>query len=291
MRIGFVAVDDARDVGSWSGIPFHMSRALADAGAEIVDINPLRVPRPRWEYARFVARQKLGDRSYRTELNPTVLASFGREITERLREADVDAVLTTSTLAVSRVSGPWPVAIWTDATLANLVGFYREFSRLSPRALSSGARSEFAALNRAALAFYSSRWAARSAVEDYGISEERVSVVPFGANLVPSGSETTIVARAAARSSETCTLVFLGVDWKRKRAEFALEVASVLNRIGIPARIRLIGVKPPSGVTAALCRSGWFVSKASARGRDFLMTSLSDVHFLIMLLLADVHRS
>ena len=70
----------------------------------------------------------------------------------------------------------------TGGAFALLVGWYSSYSGLSARTTRLGDRWEREALQRTALCIYSSQWAARSAVEDYGVDPDRIAIVQFGAN-------------------------------------------------------------------------------------------------------------
>src|SRR5205085_4346229 len=84
---------------------------------------------------------------------------------------------------IAEVGGTTPVAFWTDATFAQMVGLYPEFQRLTTATIENGDRLERLALSRSSVAIYASDWAAQSAIRDYGADPAKISVIPFGANL------------------------------------------------------------------------------------------------------------
>lgn len=77
------------------------------------------------------------------------------------------------------------------------------------------------ALSRIALVVPWSAWAARSFIDDYGVSEDRLSIVPPGVHLddwVPPPD-----AKRAGQH-ETPQLLFVGADFERKGGDLLLEV-------------------------------------------------------------------
>jgi glycosyltransferase involved in cell wall biosynthesis len=210
------------------------------------------------------------------------LRHYAREVQARLASLDVDAVLSPGTIPVAYLETSLPLVTWTDATFASMLDYYPEFSGVSPHRTRAGHEMERAALSRVDAAVYSSAWAARSAVEDYGADPARVSVIPFGANLEnePDGAE---VARAIeARSRQECRLLFMGVDWDRKGGDIALALASRLTESGVPTRLTVIGCRPAGTRRSGLVDSFGFVPKSTADGEATIRRLLGGSHFLCL---------
>src|SRR5207302_17078 len=79
-----------------------------------------------------------------------------------------------------------PVVTCNDLTAEQFVGYATHLERLSPWAARQMETVESRALSRADHAVFSSEWAAASARQHYRVPAEKLSVVPLGANLVPS---------------------------------------------------------------------------------------------------------
>lgn len=71
----------------------------------------------------------------------------------------------------------------SDATFAAMLDYYPEFSNLSKKSIREGNSIEKTAMNKASAIILSSDWAKDSAIKDYGIREEKINVIEFGANL------------------------------------------------------------------------------------------------------------
>src|SRR5690606_921506 len=124
-----------------------------------------------------------------------------------------------------------------DATHANLFDFYPDYTNMCRRIIRDGHQIEQTAIDRASAVIFSSEWAAQSAVRDYRADPAKVHVVPFGANLENPPSTRDVNDAIRARPRQICKLLFIGVDWKRKGGETAIQVAAELNRIGLPTEL------------------------------------------------------
>jgi len=286
MRIAFAAAYDPRDVGNWSGSPSFMIRALEEVGATVDVVGPLPEHRPLLQMGRKVAHRAVG-RRHLPDRDPRVLAQWAQELEQRLAGSAADAILSPSTTPVSHLRSERPIVVWTDATFGALVGFYPEFSNLSRSSVRNGRRQEEAALARVDLAVFSSQWAADGARDAYGVSEDRLEVVPFGANIeAPPAAEVT--ARIEARTQDRCRIVFIASDWFRKGGDVAVEAVGLLNEAGVPAEITLIGAQPPRGEKLpAYARYLGSVDKRSATGADRIGDLIGDAHFLLLPTRAD----
>jgi glycosyltransferase involved in cell wall biosynthesis len=86
-----------------------------------------------------------------------------------------------------------------------------------------------------------SDWNKNSAVNDYGIESNKISVIPCGANLniIPSADEINL------KATGNCNLLFLGVEWDRKGGDIALEAFRQLKQKGVNTSLHIIGCVPP----------------------------------------------
>ena len=132
-----------------------------------------------------------------------------------------------------------PTIFYTDTTHRLMVGYYWKKS-LSPQAIGHGEECERAGILRATLNLRSSRWAADSVVNDYGYDPKKTYVIEFGANiddadLVPNTRKYT--------AGEPVTILFSGVEWKRKGGDVAVETVRLLNEQGIKTKLIIAGIR------------------------------------------------
>ena len=282
MRLALVTLNDAADVHEWSGLDFHIARSLEQAGATLCRIGPLDAY---WSPVMRL-RQRWYDvtgRAYHAVADPAALAAMGEQARAQI-PPDVDAVLAVTSL-VAAALGPLavPLASWDDATNAALADYYPDFQRMAPVS-----RRQCDAMGRRAamsvsLAIYASEWAAASARSAYGLPEERVAVVPFGANLTRLPSREVVDASIAARPRDVCRLLWAGVDWERKGGRLAVAIGQSLRDAGVDVELTVVGCTPAErGALPGWVEVTGFVSKRDPAGEARLAELFSRSHFFVM---------
>jgi glycosyltransferase involved in cell wall biosynthesis len=282
VKLAFVSLNDSTDVLQWSGLNYHIARSLERAGATLVRVGPLTHP---WTTGMKLRRRWYGlwRHAYHANMEPSALDAFGAQARAAI-PGDVDAVVAVTSMIAASLDGlRAPVVSWDDASPAALVDYYPEFERLSARTTRDVMAMGRRAAQNVRLAMYASEWAASSARSAFGLPLDRVAVVPFGANLetLPSGEE---VQRAiAARSRTRCRLLWVGVDWERKRGDLVIEIAQRIEAHGIPVELTVVGCRPPGDrELPEWVHVEGFVSKRTAVGAARLAELYARSHFLVM---------
>jgi glycosyltransferase involved in cell wall biosynthesis len=81
----------------------------------------------------------------------------------------------------------------------------------------------------------------------------------------------------------SCRLLLVGVDWRRKGADLAVEVAAMLATWGVPCVLTVVGCAPPAGqALPANIEVIPFIGKASVEDRRRLHDLYARSHFFIM---------
>ena len=282
MKLALVSLNDSTDVLQWSGLNYHIARSLERAGATLVRVGPLTHP---WTTGMKLRRRWYGlwRHAYHANLESTALDAFGAQARAAI-PGDVDAVVAVTSMIAASLDGlRAPVISWDDASPAALVDYYPEFERLSARSTRDAMAMGRRAAQNVQLAMYASEWAASSARAAFGLPLDRVAVVPFGANLesLPSGDEVhrAIVARPRTR----CRMLWVGVDWERKRGDLVVEIAQRIEAHGIPVDLTVVGCRPPGDrELPEWVHVEGFVSKRTAVGAARLAELYARSHFLVM---------
>ena len=251
MRIAFLANQylDPDDPKSWSGLPYFMRRALEGAGVETIVLRPEEDHQTqRW--ARFLYWRWLRGKRYLRNCDPAQLQRHARQYERQLAALSVDIVFSPSTWPLAYLRTEVPMVFWTDACFAGILGFYDSFADVAPPSLAAGDEIERQALRRCACGVYSSEWAARTARNHYGVDPSKLHVVPFGGNFDPPPDAAEIAAAVHQRPMSPLRLLLVGVDWKRKGADVAVETVEALNAAGTPAHLTVVGCHPPAGHAA-----------------------------------------
>jgi glycosyltransferase involved in cell wall biosynthesis len=107
-------------------------------------------------------------------------------------------------------------------------------------------------LLRADLCVFPSTWAARSAIDDFGVPAERVHAIEWGgANL--KGLEPR--ARNAPSPDARIELLFVGGSWKRKGLDRVVAATEDISSRGRSVRLTVVGTQVPRMHRSSLVRS------------------------------------
>lgn len=284
MRVAFLAShflnpDNSR---SWSGLPFFMRRALESAGVETLTLATEDTDHSR-RWVRFLLWRWLHRRRYLIHCDIRLLRSHARQFERRLAGLAVDAVFSPSTWPLAYLETDLPTIFWTDACFGGLLDFYESFTAVAPPSITAGHTIEQRALARCTRAIYSSDWAAATAQEHYEFNPRKVSVIPFGGNLHEPPALEKITAVVQRRPATPCRLLLVGVDWKRKGVDLAVETALALVAAGLDTKLTVIGCAPPDTRTLPPCVELIpFIGKDTAEKRRQLAELYERSHFFIM---------
>ncbi len=246
-RIAFATIGDASEVGFWSGTPFHMSKALAKEGHEVVHVGPLSAPALPLYKAYSRLRRTFRKRGISPFHAGPVVAQYAADAARKIRDASPDIVF-----APAGSSFAWgvpdgiPLVYASDATFRLVEDYHPNYRNMSPAAREIAERLERNTIARADMVLYPSEWAAESAIKDYGADRARVHVIPWGANLeeVPDRA-----SALGCRKPGPCGLLFIGANWEEKGADMAVDILAELRSRGVNAELVICGCTPPKPVT------------------------------------------
>jgi glycosyltransferase involved in cell wall biosynthesis len=139
------------------------------------------------------------------------------------------------------------------------------------------------ALERCALAVYSSNWAAERAQAVYGLPPDRIATVSWGANFEDVRSDDEVSELIAARPHRPCRLVFVGSEWSRKGGPAAVAVTVALNEAGIESELTVIGCHPKIDSAAQpYVRTLGYLDKRRDNEYEAFQRELGRSHFLLL---------
>ena len=283
MRVAYVTTHDARDPSKWAGTTYHIARALEAQGVSLQYVGPLQeqgafpLKVRQFLYAKLLGHALHRDREH------VVLDGYARQVERALATSPADIVFCPGTIAIAHLRTDRPIAFWTDATYASILGEYRWELPASRRSRRLGDAQERSAIARSALCVYSSDWAARSAIEHYGADPAKVKVVPFGANIAEHRTLDDVTRMIDARPhGERCKLLFAGIGWERKGGDVAVEVARQLNERGLPTELTMLGSNPPKHARLPSCVNAvGFIDKRTPAGRAQFDALFGGAHFFL----------
>ena len=133
-----------------------------------------------------------------------------------------------------------PVIYFTDATFHTLLNYYPKWSNLFTFNSNKACEIEREGMEKSAALIFGSNWAAEDARDFFKQEKQKIHVVEFGANI---DDKDIIDFERQYCPTQTLELLFLGVDWKRKGGDIAVETAKWLNNNGVKTNLNIIGIK------------------------------------------------
>jgi YD repeat-containing protein len=256
---------DARDVRNWSGTLFFSKQAIARYVGPVIDLSPAPISALPLRIARGLVRATTG-KSYSYEHDLVIARLYGRYFTEQVRRASPDLIFAPAGSAcVAFLETEVPVIYYSDATWRVMQDYHGGLRNVVKRSARGGEELEQRTLDRAAVALFSSDWAAESAVRDYGADPDKVHTVYIGANLPHPPAREQVLPR---RLGDTIRLLLVGVSWQAKGADIAFGALLRLLERGYDAELTVVGCRAPRGVSHPRLRVVPFLNKAIPEQRD-----------------------
>jgi glycosyltransferase involved in cell wall biosynthesis len=242
-KICFASIHDPRSHRTWSGTAYSLYSVLGRLCESIDIVSEFKPEHTTLLKLRFRLSQ-LFSRNFYYDLTYPYCRQYANQLLKQIR-SDTDIVFTINSQLVANLSIAKPIVIYSDATFANLNQGYDYFSNLTWYDKRDCIINERKAFRKAAALIFSSRWAAETAINYYGINPEKVHVIPFGANLVTIPSRTEVNEMIELKSSQThLNLLWSGVDFLRKGGDKVIEIVKGLRASGINAILDIIGPMP-----------------------------------------------
>ena len=291
MKVAYVSILSAEDPNTWSGLNFSIANCLRREGIDVTLVGPLyNPPRAFLSKARSKFRQVTSGRQFLWTRHTRLLRAYSREVARRLAYLECDVIFSPGTEAVAYLPHHvrTPVVLWTDASIGSMVDYYPWYRGLAPQCLAEAMECDTRVLRRAALACYTSEWAADAAIKLHGAQRDRVAVVPFGPNLASTVRKTEIAGLVSSRLRFPWKFLLVGVDWERKGGDLALAIVGELNRRGFPSELNVVGCHPPrTRAVPPYLKLHGFVNRQDESGRTRLTAFFRDSTFFLLPSLAD----
>jgi hypothetical protein len=231
LRIAFLTSLDPFNKQSGSGIFYYMLQSLQKYCGEVLCLGPIQVKERLFGQLLNKGMLLTRKKTFPYYMSFLLAQRYAQIAARRLQDNPCDIIVAPlGTVNTAFLETDIPLVLVEDATFALLHNYYPHYSHLSCQSILEAQTITSQAFQRASLLVFSSRWAAQSAIEDYGISREKIYVIPFGANIDHPPDKQSITARPC---SPPCRLLFVGGDWYRKGADIAIETLLSLEQQGI----------------------------------------------------------
>lgn len=277
--IQLVAMGDAEDVATWSGIPAHFLQAARIEGLPIdglrCDLAAARAPlrNARWalgRLARLAAPRGL-------QYSDGFLRALWR--TTPLPPAGAVLVNVTQVFPSHVARDPtYRLAFFIDQTLRQLFDYYEQGRHVARDIQRTAIAREQAQYRQAVAIIAQSRWAARNVIDAYGIAADKVHVVIPGANIDTATLAAWDAAHPVPRLDRPgpLRLGFVGKDWQRKGLHRLIGAVTLVRSQGTAVELHVVGTDRASVPAHLADAKGvqWegFIDKAATPRRmtDFL---------------------
>lgn len=248
MKLTVMSLTDPKDKRTWSGTTSNMYEALKRNGFE-VDTLTLK----NW-FTRFYIRatmfylnriKKQGVANFET----TVLGAkyWGKRADKLIHDQDKKSNYYFCPAGASIIAFAHSQAKFVDlpdATYALMNNYY--YAGVDKKGADNGDEIDQKALTRADKIILPSQWAYKSVQNDYDQPEGKLSLIPFGANM----PDVKITPKTL--TSKEINILLVGVEWKRKGVDIALDVVAKLNEhslAGYHYTLTIVGLDKPSDFT------------------------------------------
>ena len=289
MKVILASEHDAYDPNILSGTLFSIAKALSDEDIQIehLTVTPAQQLLPPLQELFFCIKRLWLKVFKRSDFLPSYYTSRALYIAETLNKqlanSSADIILTALTpITAAFLKTKIPIVYWTDHVYGGLLGFrYSNCVTHDPDTMWDGHTITNASLTNSNLLIFSSNWAARNAVELYGISENRIKVVPFGPNIEITHNQCDVAQMIKTRDKKCIKLVFVGKEWFKKGGDIVLEISQELTSLGHPVAVTIVGCIPKRTLPSyAKCVD--FLSKESSSDVTKLKQLYQEAHFLFV---------
>jgi glycosyltransferase involved in cell wall biosynthesis len=280
MKIGFAGRWNPLDKKSWSGTYYYTYQELKKHH----EVETFLFKWPFYVREWLILKKQYGKIFLKKNVAVEFLSGYARYFSKCLDEAvrgkNLDAIFVPAApqlIAYSKTKVP--IIFLTDATFQQIQGYYHSYQNIAPFSLRQGIEMDSKAFHKATHCLLASEWCKQSAVSDYGLDPEKITVAPLGANLdhIPQREEIILT-----RKDEVCRLLFLGVEWERKGGQIAFDAFLTLKKMNMPVRLTIIGCVPPFEINDRDVEVIPFLDKHDPIQSEQLYIYLKNASFLLL---------
>ena len=284
MKIVFLSPYDPRDPKRWSGTINSIFVALQKH-----DVNIRFISGGVLESMGGAARKAFGLFGINVEMRFSKPFGWlaGSWASVRLWTLRADVVVAVA--ASNYVAFLWtrkPIIYISDTTFAAIERLYPEFKQFPAWLRRHGNDLERRSLRRASHVIYPSEWARLSAIDDYGVDDGIIHVIPFGPNFNRELLDKFRTVKTAD-FADLLRILYVAVDWKRKNGDLVIEIGRALRSAGLPCELFLVGRIPATVGAGEGIHVVGFLDKNDAGDLTRLCELYEKAHFFIMPTIAD----
>lgn len=279
-KIAFLSFDNPSDRRSWSGT-LNSEYLQLQKFYEVEWLCP-KFNKVLLTFVKFFNRVRylFTKKTYMPMYSSLLMSKFAmRSINKKLAKENyalVFGVCTSTVQPFLKFNGS--NIYMSDAIFSLMNGFY--FKNMNKTCIRNGNYLEKKTMKNASAVIFSSDWAKEGAIKDYKIDENKIFVVPFGANIDVS----EIRAKNVTAENDTIHILFIGVDWNRKGGDIAVKTVYLLNKMQNKFKFVLdaIGGKPDYPVDEEVILLHEFINKNDKKQLDYFYEIINKAYLNIL---------
>ncbi len=278
MKIGFVGRWSPEDKSAWSGTYYFAWKEIS---------KHYQVEQFHYKWIFYIREylilhkqvQKIRNKKIAVEFLKGYAKYFSKQLEKDLAKRKVDILFCPGApQLLAYCNTDIPIIYLADATFQQLQHYYLSFRDLANYNIKQGIELDKRTYKKSTHIMLASDWAKSSAINDYGIAENKISVAPLGANLEKWPSETDTKKEKTA----VCNLLFLGVEWERKGGQIALDTFYQLQKNNFNVRLTIVGCVPPFIIEDPHVSVIPFINKNIPAEEKILEEIIHKSHFLLL---------
>lgn len=254
-------VGDPNQINTWSNIPYFLLIAGQVSGFLHggIPLQPehLKIKRLLWNGWQQLITGQHGGFQY----SSTFLNSLFSQV--ELGDEPIEIISHFPLLPPMPWPSSWRVNYYLDATTKQVFEDYGLATKVSLKIQKEALIQEQRNFQQCDRIVCMSPWAAQSVVEDYGISPNKVHIIPGGANLDEAALPDQFPSSDTFFPLQPLRLGFVGKDWQRKGLPYLLQVTDELMRQGLEVQVVVIGPQPRDLPSHPAILSLGFINKAT----------------------------
>ena len=231
----------ASDRRSWSGISYSVKKELEKEFTVYdycINVKKSFLAMIKVFYYRYVKKSNISIKLLRP-----LAKTLSKTVDKISRDKKCDCVVVMgaqSSGAISYSESKVPKLFFSDCVITQAVDYY--WFGVDKKVVEEYYDVQKKALVNSSAVILNSNWAKAAAIDEYGTSADKITVIPLGANVEVNDFRN--------EHHEGINLLFNGVDWKRKGGDIAVECVEKLNKLDPASKytLHIVGCNPP-GVT------------------------------------------
>ena len=243
MKIIYGALYNLDDINKGSGTFFHICKELKNQGHDVIQIQPQHHDFPfLTKFFRYISK-KILRKKYFSYMDPFIAHRLCKKIESNLSDKSFDLFLTNDYSIVSYLKIKKPIVLWTDSVFPcdyknNKHPWLNDLSLFSVRFCQFIVSK---ALKNVSFCIVPGAWNKEEILEYNVIGEEKISIIPFGANISDPQLKKSLNKKELKKKIR---ILFIGKDFNTKGLEIAISVVKLLKLKNVDAILNVVGENP-----------------------------------------------